>query len=74
MKNNSKVTYRNWYRVTDHGSYVEVMFCVEDSKGTTLVAQKEGMFDNMQAASYLVNYLEKIGAEMEYIVTGSQTK
>lgn len=72
-----KVKHEVSYRVTDQGSYVEVMlFVVQHFGGETevRVAQEEGRFDNMDDARPLVDYLESIGAPIEYRTIGSQTE
>jgi hypothetical protein len=67
------VQYRNYYRVIDAGSYCEVLFIVETNQDETLVCQKEGMYDSIEDAKYLVEYLESINADIEYIVHGTYT-
>lgn len=65
------------YRVLNAGGYVEVtLFVVSEFKGEreTIVAQQEGIFDTMEDARPLVDYLESVGSEIEYVTAGTQTK
>ena len=56
------------YRVTNHGSYVEVMLFVTDvANDVTLVAQQEGEFDSMAEAETLIQYLKKTGNKIEFV-------
>jgi hypothetical protein len=72
----AKANHKVYYRVTNQGSYVEVMlFVIQEFNGEeeTLVARQEGMFDTMEDASTLIEYLESIGAEIEYVTIGTYT-
>jgi len=58
------------YRITNHGSYVEVMLFVTDvANDVTLVAQQEGEYDSMAEAEALINYLKKTGNKIEFVET-----
>ena len=62
------------YRVTNHGSYVEVMLFVTDiANDVTLVAQQEGEFNNMEEANTLIAYLQKTGNKIEFVETMAYT-
>ena len=62
------------YRVTNHGSYVEVMLFVTDvANDVTLVAQQEGEFDSMAEAETLISYLKKTGNKIEFVETTAYT-
>jgi glutamyl/glutaminyl-tRNA synthetase len=62
------------YRVTNHGSYVEVMLFVTDvANDVTLVAQQEGEFDSMEEAETLISYLKKTGNKIEFVETIAYT-
>lgn len=62
------------YRVTNHGSYVEVMLFVTDvANDVTLVAQQEGEFDSMAEAETLIQYLKKTGNKIEFVETTAYT-
>ena len=62
------------YRVSDHGSYVEVMLFVTDiANDVTLVAQQEGEFNSMAEAETLIAYLQKTGNKIEFVETTAYT-
>jgi hypothetical protein len=62
------------YRVTDHGTYVEVMLFVTDiANDVTLVAQQEGEFETMAEAETLIAYLKKTGNKIEFVETMAYT-
>jgi len=62
------------YRVTNHGSYVEIMLFVTDvANDVTLVAQQEGEFDSMAEAETLISYLKKTGNKIEFVETIAYT-
>ena len=62
------------YRVTNHGSYVEVMLFVTDvANDVILVAQQEGEFDSMAEAETLIQYLRKTGNKIEFVETIAYT-
>jgi hypothetical protein len=62
------------YRVTNHGSYVEVMLFVTDvANDVTLVAQQEGEFNSMAEAETLIQYLKKTGNKIEFVETIAYT-
>jgi hypothetical protein len=62
------------YRVTNHGSYVEIMLFVTDvANDVTLVAQQEGEFDSMAEAETLIQYLKKTGNKIEFVETTAYT-
>ena len=62
------------YRVTNHGSYVEVMLFVTDiANDVTLVAQQEGEFNSMAEAEALISYLKKTGNKIEFVETMAYT-
>lgn len=62
------------YRVTDHGTYVEIMLFVTDiANDVTLVAQQEGEFKNMEEAETLIAYLKKTGNKIEFVETMAYT-
>jgi hypothetical protein len=62
------------YRITNHGSYVEVMLFVTDiANDVTLVAQQEGEFDSMEEAETLISYLKKTGNKIEFVETMAYT-
>jgi hypothetical protein len=62
------------YRVTNHGSYVEIMLFVTDiANDVTLVAQQEGEFKNMEEANTLIAYLRKTGNKIEFVETMAYT-
>ena len=62
------------YRVTDHGTFVEVMLFVTDiANDVTLVAQQEGEFDSMAEAETLIAYLQKTGNKIEFVETIAYT-
>jgi hypothetical protein len=62
------------YRVTDHGTYVEVMlFVIDVANDITLVSQNEGTYSNMKEAKYLIDILEESGNNIEFVETVAYT-
>ena len=62
------------YRVTNHGSYVDIMLFVTDvANDVTLVAQTEGEYKNMEEAEVLISYLKKTGNKIEFVETMAYT-
>ncbi len=65
------VTYDVSYRVSNIGNYVEVMlFVVSRFGGVTnvIVSQQEGIFESFEDAQPLIDYLEYIGAVVNYVI------
>ncbi len=68
-----------WYKVQDGQGFVEITLFVERFEegcdlSETLVAQQEGVFDTMEEARPMIEYIEKTGANIEYVTVESQYK
>lgn len=72
-----KVTYRNYYKIINYGSYVNIDFIVESTfknDKETLVYNTESTYNNMEEAKVLIDYLQEIGAEIEFIDIDNYTE
>lgn len=66
--------YDVYFRVTDYGSYVQIMLFVEDlTNDMTLVAQDEGQYKNMADAANFIEALKEAGSKIEYVQTVAYT-
>lgn len=63
----AEMIHKVWYRVTHEETFVEITLFLEDANGVTLVAQREGIYDTMEEAKPLIQYLDAEGNEIEFV-------
>lgn len=63
----AEMIHKVWYRVTHEETFVEITLFVEDKHGAVLVAKQEGMYDTMDEARYLIEYLDAEGNMIEFV-------